>query len=176
VVSPEAAPEARISLVQGDITCQKVDAIVNAANESLAPGGGVCGAIHAAGGPEIAQACEHIGFCATGSAVTTTAGTLPARWVIHAVGPVWSDKPAEDCELLASAYHAAVRRAAEAGARSLAVPAISTGIYGFPVEKAAPVAIRALREAQVEHPEVDDIRVVLFDDATFAAFERAAAG
>jgi O-acetyl-ADP-ribose deacetylase (regulator of RNase III) len=122
----------QIDLVQGDITKEDVDAIVNAANEALAPGGGVCGAIHRRGGPSIAEECQRIGHCPTGGAVATTAGDLPARFVIHAVGPVWRGGGAGEPELLASAYRSSLEEAVRVGARSVAFPAISTGIYGYP--------------------------------------------
>ena len=123
-----------VEAVQGDITAESVDAIVNAANEQLAPGGGVCGAIHAAGGPSIAAECRRIGHCPTGGAVATTAGDLPARFVIHAVGPVWQGGTRGEPDLLASAYTSALDEAVRVGARSVAFPAISTGIYGYPLE------------------------------------------
>jgi O-acetyl-ADP-ribose deacetylase (regulator of RNase III) len=158
----------RIEAVQGDITRETTDAIVNAANEGLAPGGGVCGAIHAAGGPAVAEACRQAGRCHTGRAVATTAGRLPARWVIHAVGPVWRGGHAGEAELLASAYRAALDEAARVGARSVAFPAISTGIYGYPLEAATAVAVAAVREWKGEG--VDLIRFVCFDAATLQCY------
>ncbi len=134
----------RIAVVEGDITALEVDAIVNAANERLAPGGGVCGAIHRAAGPELARACAAIGHCATGDAVVTPGFELRARWVIHAVGPIWQGGGVGEDALLASAYRRALERAAEVGAASVAFPAISTGIYGFPADRAASVAVRAV--------------------------------
>src|SRR5437763_1300988 len=130
-----------IELVVGDLTEQEADAIVNAANTSLLGGGGVDGAIHRAGGPEILAESRLLGGCATGDAKATTAGRLPARHVIHAVGPVWSGGTAGEEELLASAYRRAVEVAGELGCRSLALPAISCGIYGFPLDRAAPIAL-----------------------------------
>jgi O-acetyl-ADP-ribose deacetylase (regulator of RNase III) len=130
-----------------DITTLDTDAIVNAANESLAPGGGVCGAIHRAAGPELARACAAIGHCPTGEARITPGFRLPARYVIHAVGPVWRGGGEGEAELLASAYRSAVRLAAEHGLRSIAFPAISTGIYGYPLEQATGIAVRAVRES-----------------------------
>jgi O-acetyl-ADP-ribose deacetylase (regulator of RNase III) len=165
----------RIELVQGDITEQSVDAVVNAANSSLLGGGGVDGAIHREGGPEILEDCRRIrseqfpdGLPA-GRAVATTAGQLPARWVIHTVGPVYS-KNEDRSELLAGCHREALRVADELGARSVAFPAISTGVYGYPLELAAPIALRAVREA---HTEVELVRFVLFDHAAYAAFEKA---
>lgn len=165
----------RIELVQGDITQQEVDAIVNAANPSLMGGGGVDGAIHRKGGPEIKEECRRIRAerypdgLPTGKAVATTAGRLPARWVIHTVGPIYS-RSEDRSHLLASCHTEALRVADELGARSVAFPAISTGAYGYPVEEAAPVAIRAVRSAQTK---VELVRFVLFDRATYEAFERA---
>jgi O-acetyl-ADP-ribose deacetylase (regulator of RNase III) len=128
-----------------DITTLDTDAIVNAANESLAPGGGVCGAIHRPAGPRLAEACASLGRCPTGEARITPGFRLPARYVIHAVGPVWQGGGAGEAELLAAAYRAAIHLASVHGLRSIAFPAISTGIYGFPVELATPVAVHAVR-------------------------------
>jgi len=168
----------RIALVQGDITDQEVDAIVNAANSSLLGGGGVDGAIHRRGGPEILEQCRRIRAerfpdgLPTGRAVATGGGRLPARWVIHTVGPVYA-KREDRSALLASCHTESLRIADELGARTVAFPAISTGVYGYPVDEAAPVAIRAVREASTD---VEEVRFVLFDAATLEAFERAAAG
>lgn len=137
-----------IELVVGDLTEQRVDAIVNAANASLAPGGGVCGAIHRAAGPELAAECARLGGCATGDAKATGGHDLPARWVIHAVGPVWRGGEDGEPELLASAHRRSLEVAAELGARSVAFPAISCGIYGYPPELAAPVALAAVQERE----------------------------
>jgi len=130
-----------------DITTLDVDAVVNAANQSLAPGGGVCGAIHRAAGPELARACAAVGPCPTGEARLTPGFRLPARYVIHAVGPVWQGGAAGEAELLASAYRSAIRLAAEHQLRRIAFPAISTGIYGYPLELATPIAVNAARTA-----------------------------
>ena len=159
----------RLEAGVGDITAEVVDAIVNAANERLAPGGGVCGAIHRAGGPAIAEECARIGHCATGGAVATTAGDLPARWVIHAVGPVWRGGGAGEAELLASAYRSSLDVAASVGARSVAFPAISTGIYGYPLAEATAVAVAAVRAWGGDG--VDLVRFVCFDHETLAAYE-----
>ncbi|MCZ7527457.1 MAG: O-acetyl-ADP-ribose deacetylase [Acidimicrobiia bacterium] len=161
---------ARLEVVQGDITRERVDAIVNAANERLARGGGVCGAIHAAGGPEIARECATIGHCPTGSAVATTAGDLPARFVIHAVGPVWRGGRSGEADLLAACYRRALEVADEVGARSVAIPAISTGIFGYPLEEATAIAVGTVRRAETA---VTVVRFVCFDDATAAAYRRA---
>jgi O-acetyl-ADP-ribose deacetylase (regulator of RNase III) len=162
-----------LEVVRGDITQQDVDAIVNAANSALAPGGGVDGAIRRAGGPKITEETSALGGCATGDAVATTGGDLPARVVVHAVGPIWQGGSADEAELLASAHRRAVEVAAERGCRSIAFPAISTGIYGYPPELAAPVAIAAVREALQRHPQVELVRFVLFSDELLRVFEAA---
>lgn len=130
-----------------DITTLDTDAIVNAANELLAPGGGVCGAIHRAAGPELARACARIGRCPTGEARLTPGFRLPARYVIHAVGPVWRGGGEGEAALLASAYRSAMRLARDHGLRSVAFPAISTGIYDYPLDQATGVAVSTVREA-----------------------------
>jgi len=160
-----------IEAVRGDITDQTVDAIVNAANSSLLGGGGVDGAIHRAGGPEIVAECRLLGGCDTGDAKATTAGRLSARYVIHTVGPVWRGGDTGEAELLASCHRRALEVAAELGCTSIAFPAISTGVYGYPVELAAPVAVAAAREA--ECPPVELVRFVLFGRDHLEAFERA---
>ncbi len=159
-----------LTFVVGDLTAQEVDAIVNAANEELAPGGGVCGAIRRAGGEEIFEECARLGGCATGDAKATGAGRLPAKHVIHAVGPVWSGGEAGESELLASAYRRSLEVAEELGCRTVAFPALSTGIYGYPVELAAPVAVGAVRELT---DRFDEVRFVFLDDAMRAVFDGA---
>jgi O-acetyl-ADP-ribose deacetylase len=165
----------RIILVQGDITEQEVDAVVNAANSGLMGGGGVDGAIHRRGGPAILEGCKRIRAerypdgLPTGEAVATTAGDLPARWVIHTVGPVYS-KRQDRSGLLASCHSRSLEVADELGARSVAFPAISTGVYGYPVEEAAPIAVEATRSSVMA---VEEVRFVLFDEATLQAFRRA---
>ncbi|HKA63697.1 MAG TPA: O-acetyl-ADP-ribose deacetylase [Methylomirabilota bacterium] len=134
-----------------DITTLRVDAIVNAANEALAPGGGVCGAIHAKAGPELAAACAALGGCPTGEARITSGFRLPARHVIHAVGPVWRGGGAGEAELLASAYRSSLQLVEENALRSVAFPAISTGIYGYPLPAATAVAVRTVRAASHHH-------------------------
>jgi O-acetyl-ADP-ribose deacetylase len=160
-----------IEAARGDITAEEVDAVVNAANETLLGGGGVDGAIHRAGGPEILAECRQLGSCATGDAKPTTGGRLPARYVIHTVGPIWRGGKAGEAELLASCHRRALAVAAELGCRTVAFPAISTGVYGYPLERAAPVAVAAVREA-LQSP-VELVRFVLFDDRALAAFRRA---
>ncbi len=161
-----------IEVVRGDITAQAVDAIVNAANGTLLGGGGVDGAIHRAGGPEILAECRLLGGCETGDAKATTAGRLPARHVIHTVGPVWRGGSHGEVGLLASCHRRSLEVARGLGARSVAFPAISCGVYGYPPELAAPVAVGAARE---HGGDVDLIRFVLFDDAAYEAFAAAAA-
>ncbi|MGO8957638.1 MAG: O-acetyl-ADP-ribose deacetylase [Streptosporangiaceae bacterium] len=163
-----------ISLLQGDITTQRVDAMVNAANSSLLGGGGVDGAIHRRGGPAILAACRELraghygGGLPAGQAVATTAGDLPARWVIHTVGPVYS--ASEDrSAVLASCYTESLRVAAGLGASTVAFPAISTGIYRWPLADAARIAVRAVQESQ-HGPELTEIRFVLFTDEAVEAF------
>lgn len=134
----------RMTVVEGDITTLEVEAIVNAANERLAPGGGVCGAIHRAAGPELAKACAKIGHCATGDAVITPGFGLKALWVIHAVGPIWHGGSAGEDEKLASAYRRSLELALDHEIESIAFPAISTGIYGFPAERGASIAVRTV--------------------------------
>jgi O-acetyl-ADP-ribose deacetylase len=167
----------RVTLVQGDITEQDVDAVINAANSSLMGGGGVDGAIHRRGGPEILEECRRIreerypDGLPTGQAVGTNAGNLPARWVIHTVGPVYA-KREDRSDLLASCHTESLRVADQLGARTVAFPAISTGIYGYPVEEAAPVAVRAVLDLDTQ---VEEVRFVLFDRGSYEAFRGALA-
>lgn len=168
---------AEIRVVRGDITAQEVDAVVNAANSSLLGGGGVDGAIHRTGGPEILEECRRLreerypDGLPTGQAVATTAGRLPARWVIHTVGPVYA-KSVDRSGLLASCHSESLRVADELGAATVAFPAISCGIYGYPLHLAAPVAVAAVRSAPTA---VAEVRFVLFDDEALSAFADALA-
>ena len=154
----------------GDITTLEVDAVVNAANERLARGGGVCGAIFAAAGPQLDVACAAIGRCATGDAVATPAFDLPCRWVIHAVGPVFRDGRSGEPEQLAGAYRRSLEVAADIGARSIVFPAISTGIYGYPAPDAAAIAVRTLRSAAAG-PGVEQVVLVAFDRTTARLYD-----
>jgi len=160
----------RVEFEVGDLTEQQVDAIVNAANESLLGGGGVDGAIHRAGGPEILAESRTLGGCATGDAKPTTAGHLPARWVIHAVGPVWRGGGQREAEQLASAHRRALEVARDLGAHTIALPAISCGIYGYPPELAAPVAVGVLDEFEQDFALV---RFVFLDEALRNVFAAA---
>lgn len=163
-----------LELVQGDITAQHVDAIANAANSALQVGGGVDGAIHQAGGPDIAAELErnHPEGCAVGSAVSSTAGRLSARYVFHAVGPRWRGGREGEAELLASAYRSCLKLAVHHHCASIAFPAISTGIYGYPVDQAAAVALKATLDFVKWHKEPELVRFVLFDAGTLGAFTR----
>jgi O-acetyl-ADP-ribose deacetylase (regulator of RNase III) len=165
-----------MELVQGDITRETTDAIVNAANSELLPGGGVCGAIHRAAGPSLAEECRKLrvehGSVATGHAVATSGGRLPARYVIHTVGPVWSSGASGEPEALASAYRESIRVADELGLKSIAFPAISTGIFGYPLGEATRVAVRTVREALPRAKNVNTVRFVVFDDAALQTYSQ----
>lgn len=164
-----------IEVVQGDITKQKVDAIVNAANTSLLGGGGVDGAIHRAAGPELVAECRTLGGCPTGEAKITRGYHLPARWVIHTVGPVWHGGKHHEDELLASCYRQSLQVAVENGARSVAFPAISTGAYGFPLEGATRIAVREVRAFLEKNPALEKVVFVCFDRYTHDCYTRALA-
>jgi O-acetyl-ADP-ribose deacetylase (regulator of RNase III) len=158
----------RLEVVGGDITTEAVDAIVNAANSSLLGGGGVDGAIHRAAGPELLEACRALGGCPTGDAKATPGFRLPASWVIHTVGPVWRGGSSGEAELLASCYRRSLEVADELGARSVAFPAISTGVYGYPPEEAATIAVDTVRATPTS---VELVRLVAFDDRTARLYE-----
>jgi O-acetyl-ADP-ribose deacetylase len=160
----------RIDVTEGDITTQRVDAIVNAANSSLLGGGGVDGAIHRAGGPEILDECRLLGCCSTGQAKATTAGRLPARHVIHTVGPVWTGGGAGEAELLAACHVNALTVAAELECRTVAFPAISTGIFGFPIDRAARIAIATTADELERRPSIERVTFVLFDRDSYDIF------
>ena len=167
-----------LTLVQGDITQQRADAIVNAANSSLMGGGGVDGAIHRAGGPEILEQCKKIrqesGPLQPGRAVVTTGGDLPAKYVFHTVGPVWQGGDKGESQILANCYQYCIRLAHGMKLRSIVFPSISTGAFGYPVEQAAPLAIDAVRLALTAGAAVEDVTFCLFDANTLAAYESAA--
>jgi len=163
-----------VELVRGDITRQAADAMVNAANSRLAGGGGVDGAIHRAGGPSILEECRRIGGCPTGSAVATGAGELPARWVIHAVGPVYRDGRHGEADLLASAYRASLAEAERLGARSVVFPSLSTGAYRYPVDEAAAIALRTVADYAARGTSgIERVTFALWDERTLDAFRRA---
>jgi O-acetyl-ADP-ribose deacetylase (regulator of RNase III) len=165
-----------IELVQGDITRVGVDAVVNAANERLMGGGGVDGAIHRAGGPTVLAECERIGGCPTGEAVITTGGDLPARHVIHAVGPVWRGGKHGEQALLRNAYRASLGLARERGIASIAFPSISTGAYRYPIEEASRVAINAVLDALEGPSTLKRVVFVLFSDGDYAVYEEVLTG
>ena len=162
--------ESRLELVQGDITLQDTDAIVNAANSSLLGGGGVDGAIHRAGGSQILAECREIGGCPTGQARITTGGRLRARFVIHAVGPVYRRGDAQVAELLASAYRSSLALASRYNLRSVAFPAISAGAYGYPMDQAAAIALGTVKGYLQEHADIALVRFVLFGERAFRTF------
>ena len=164
---------ATIETAQGDITKEQVDAVVNAANTSLLGGGGVDGAIHRAGGPAILEECRELHGCATGDAKITTAGNMPAKHVIHTVGPVYRDGEHGEAELLASCYRRSLEVAVEHGVKSLAFPAISCGVYGYPIPEAARIAVETVKEFVENHEGIERVRFVLFGTDTLGPFEAA---
>lgn len=162
-----------VEIVQGDITQQTVEAIVNAANSSLLGGGGVDGAIHRVAGPRLLEACRALGGCPTGESRITPGFGLPARFVIHTVGPVWRGGGHGEDELLARCYRGSMALAARNGLTSIAFPSISTGVYGFPLQRASRIALRQLRDAAVRHPVFDIVRVVCLGSDTYQVYVRA---
>jgi O-acetyl-ADP-ribose deacetylase (regulator of RNase III) len=162
----------RLLAVSGDLTQETTDAIVNAANSSLAPGGGVCGAIHRAAGPELAKACAELGSCPTGDARITPGFALKAGHVIHAVGPMWQGGAKGEPDDLASCYRRSLELADEYGLRSIAFPAISTGIYGYPLDQATEIAVRTVRDTVRTHPNVELVRFVCFSETDLHEYQR----
>ena len=165
--------KSRIEITQGDITSQKVDAIVNAANTTLLGGGGVDGAIHRAAGPQLLEECRKLNGCATGDAKITAGYKLPARYVIHTVGPVWRDGKHNEDELLASCYRKSLALAEKNQLRTLAFPSISTGAYGFPIERACRIALREINDHLMESCQLEKVVVVCFDSKTYDHYSRA---
>jgi O-acetyl-ADP-ribose deacetylase (regulator of RNase III) len=163
----------RIEVVQGDITKQEVDAIVNAANTTLLGGGGVDGAIHRAAGPKLLEECRNLGGCPTGQAKITNGYHLPAKWVIHTAGPVWQGGGRGESELLASCYRNALSIAEKCFIRTIAFPSISTGAYGFPVERASKIAVSEIAKFLTQNRSIETVRIVCFDKLTYACYEKA---
>jgi O-acetyl-ADP-ribose deacetylase (regulator of RNase III) len=162
--------KSKLMIVEGDITKEETDAIVNAANSGLRGGGGVDGAIHRAGGPAIMEECRKIGCCPTGQAVITTGGNLKARYVIHTVGPVYGGGNRNEAGLLKSAYLESLKLASEKGLKSVSFPAISTGAYGYPLNEAARIALKTAIEYLTEHPQIERVNFVLFGKHTYDVF------
>ncbi|MGA2610481.1 MAG: O-acetyl-ADP-ribose deacetylase [Terriglobia bacterium] len=161
-------------VVEGDITKQKVEAIVNAANSTLLGGGGVDGAIHRTAGPRLVEECRTLGGCPTGEAKITKGYNLPAKWVIHTVGPVWHGGARREDELLASCYRTSLELAVEMGIRTIAFPAISTGVYGFPLERATAIAVSEVRSFLEKNPSLEKMVFVCFDEYTYECYLNAA--
>lgn len=165
--------KSKLELVQGDITQQDTVAIVNAANSSLLGGGGVDGAIHRAGGPQILEECRKIGGCPPGEARITNGGRLKARYVIHTVGPIYHGGRSGEAQTLANAYHNSLALASQRGIKSVAFPSLSTGAYGYPMAEAATIALRTVIEYLHDHPEIELVRFVLFGQAAYDAYQEA---
>lgn len=164
---------ATVELIQGDITLQETDAIVNAANSSLLGGGGVDGAIHRAGGSEILEECKRLNGCATGDAKITTGGKLKARYVIHTVGPVYRNGKNGESDLLSSCYRRSLEVAQENGLKTIAFPSVSTGIYGYPFDEAAEIALKTVKNYLEGNSGIQWVRFVLFNEPVYRAFENA---
>ncbi len=162
-----------LELIEGDITEQETDAVVNAANSSLLGGGGVDGAIHRAGGPKILEECKKLGGCPTGEARITTGGNLKAKYVIHTVGPIYSGGKQREAELLASAYKNSLSLASQYKLKSVAFPSISTGAYGYPVDEAATIALKTVINYLKTHTDIDMVRFVLFGQKAYQAYDKA---
>ena len=162
----------RIEIIDGDITTLDVDAIVNAANEALAPGGGVCGAIHGRAGPELAEACAKLGGCATGEAKITDGFALPARHVVHTVGPVWGGGERGEGKLLADCYRNALHLAAENGLTSIAFPAIGTGVGGFPMQRCAEIMLEEVRSFLDKPSSLEEVVFVIYGEPSYRIFEQ----
>jgi O-acetyl-ADP-ribose deacetylase (regulator of RNase III) len=163
----------RIELIRGDITLQKVDAIVNAANNSLLGGGGVDGAIHSAAGPHLLEECRRLHGCETGAAKITKGYDLPAKWIIHTVGPVWRGGRHDEDRLLAACYRSCLQLAQEIKIRSIAFPSISTGAYGFPINRASQIAVSEIRAHLEQNPLPETVVIVCFDAHTYQSYVRA---
>ena len=166
------APPPRLRALQADITTLAVDMIANAANERLVAGGGVDGAIHRAAGPDLQRALDRFGGCPTGEARLTPGFRLPAAWIAHTVGPIWHGGNAGEAEALASCYRSVLALAAQQGARSLALPAISTGVYGYPLEAATAIAVTTVRAGLPSAPTLGEVLFCCFGDAVLKAYER----
>lgn len=163
----------KLHVIEGDITQLRVDAIVNAANTSLSAGSGVCGAIHTAAGPKLSHACELLGECPTGQAKITPGFELPAKFIIHAVGPIWRGGAKGEPQLLASAYNSALTQALKQDIKSIAFPAISCGIYGYPLSQAVAIAVNEVANFVQLHPEIEEVFFVCYDKTTFEAYNHA---
>lgn len=162
-----------LKVVEADITTLAVDAIVNAANDRLSGGGGVDGAIHRAAGTQLNETCRRLGGCPTGEAKTTPGFNLPAKWIIHTPGPIWRGGQANEAQLLANSYRHSLQEAVAHGCQTVAFPSISTGVYGFPLEKAAPIAVETVRRFAKKDSRLTEVLFVAFDSRTAAAYRRA---